>query len=123
MFKFLIDQCVSARLASAIASWNVHHPTLALDAVSVGELPDLPLGTLDPVVLIWAERNGRVVITTDYSTMPGHFTDHLAAGRHLAGLLFLRPEATLPQLVDSLVIIAVAGVPEELFDNRMYIPL
>jgi len=123
MFRFLLDQCIPHQLAMAIMSWNAAHPALAIDFVLVGQPDDLPLGTRDPEILRWAERNHRVVVTTDYNTMPGHLTDHVAAGRHLAGMLLPRAEATLPQLVESLVVIAVAGIPGDLFDTIMYIPL
>lgn len=123
MFKFLIDQSIPRPLAMAIASWNAANPSLAIDAISVGEPTELRAGSLDPAILLWAEQNGRVVVTTDYSTMPGHFQNHLVAGRHLAGILMIRPGATNSQLVDSLVIISVAGSVEDLFDTIMFIPL
>jgi hypothetical protein len=123
MFKYLLDQCVPRPLAMAIATWNGTDPSAAIDVVSVGETIELPYGALDPDILLWAERNGRVVVTTDYSTMPGHFKAHLAAGRHLAGLLMIRPGATFPQLVESLVIIAFAGIADDSFDTIMYIPI
>src|SRR5262249_48900729 len=34
-----------------------------LDAVRVGDPPDLPLRTLDPAVLLWAEREGRILVS------------------------------------------------------------
>lgn len=123
MFTFLLDECIPWRLASAIATWNAENPEYAIDALSVGDPPDLPLGSADPDILRWAERNGRAVVTTDYSTMPGHLTDLLAAGGHLAGMILPRPEANLGQLVQSLVVIAFAGSPDDLFDNLTYIPL
>jgi hypothetical protein len=123
MFTFLLDECIPWELASAIATWNAEHPEYAIDALSVGDPPDLPLSSADPDILRWAGRNGRVVVTNDYSTMPGHLADLLATGGHLAGMLLPRPEANLGQLVQCLVVIAFAGSPDDLFDNLMYIPL
>lgn len=49
-----------------------------IDAVRVGDPPDLPLGSADPDILAWAEREGRVLVTQDWDTMVSHFWDHHA---------------------------------------------
>jgi hypothetical protein len=123
MFTFILDECVPRQLANAVADWNAEHPEQAIDLVSVGEPPDLPLGSADPDIIRWAERNARIVVTTDYSTMPTHLKHHLAAGGHLSGMLLPRPGALLEQLVQSLVVITYAGSSDDLFDTIMYIPL
>ena len=38
----------------------------------VGDRPDLPLQSTDPEILAWAEQAGRILLTYDESTMPGH---------------------------------------------------
>src|SRR5579884_2679593 len=82
-----------------------------IDRVQVGDPPDLPLGSSDPDILLWAERAGRVVVTFDRNTMPGHLTAHLQAGHHCAGLFIIRSKATIPQIVDYLVAAAYAADP------------
>jgi hypothetical protein len=35
--------------------------------------------------LLWAEREGRVLVTLDRHTMPGHLANHLRAGHNSPG--------------------------------------
>jgi len=41
-----------------------------LDAVPVGEPVDLPLGSLAPDILAWAEREERILVSFDRSSLP-----------------------------------------------------
>jgi len=89
--------------------------------VRVGDPPDLPCGSLDPDILIWAEREGRILISADKSTMPGHMIDHLAAGRHSPGVIILRSR-TLAAATSDLVAIAYCSGPDEWLDMVRYFP-
>ena len=58
---YLLDEHLRApSLWRALQGHNAQslHP---LDVVRVGDLPDLPLGSVDPAILLWAERAGRVL--------------------------------------------------------------
>jgi Domain of unknown function (DUF5615) len=89
-----------------------------VDMVRVGDVANLPLGTPDADVLIWAEREDRLVVSRDVHTMPGH----LASGRHCPGLLLLRRRALIPDLVFVLAMIAHAGDPADYHDAIEVIP-
>jgi hypothetical protein len=93
-----------------------------LDAVRVGDPPDLPSGSTDPVILLWAEREGRILVTRDENTIPGHLASHLQAGRHSPGVFMLRPRCTIRQVLDALVLIASAGDPAYYRDRIEHIP-
>lgn len=93
-----------------------------VDVVRVGDPPDLPLGTIDPDLLLWAEREGRVLVTVDWKTMPGHLAAHLQNGHHSPGVLIPRPGLSLSQLVFELVLLAYASDPDELRDQVRFIP-
>lgn len=122
MARFLIDECTPKQVVQAIRDWNAANPHETLDVVVVGEPPDLPNSSPDPDILIWAERDGRIVLTVDYSTMPVHLTDHLAAGRHSPGVLCVRRGSSMDSVIESLVIVAYAGRPDDLADTLAYIP-
>jgi hypothetical protein len=93
-----------------------------IDVVQVGDPVDLPLGSTDPVILLWAEKEGRVVLTRDYKTMLGHLAAHLQAGHHCAGLFIIRPKAILRQTVDYLAIASYTTDPALLQDHWEFIP-
>lgn len=87
----------------------------------VGDAADLPPGTLDPEVLVWAERNNRVLLSLDKSTMPDHFCEHIAAGRSSPGVLIRRVRCTLAAAVEYMLCIAHACGPDECRDRMEYI--
>jgi hypothetical protein len=93
-----------------------------IDVVQVGDPFDLPLGSTDPDILLWAEKENRVIVTRDYNTMLSCLAAHLQAGHHCAGLFLIRPKATLRQIIDYLAIAAYAADPVALRDCYEYIP-
>ncbi|HKI38075.1 MAG TPA: hypothetical protein VKA46_39845 [Gemmataceae bacterium] len=118
---FVLDEHFRGLLWPAIQHHNAAGVN-PVDAVRVGDPPDLPRGTLDPDLLIWAEREGRVVVTDDRRTMPTHLADHLQAGRHSPGVLIVRKNYPLKQIVFHLALVAHAEDPDTLRDNFDFIP-
>lgn len=118
---FLLDENLRGDLWELI---QVHNQSggLPIDAERVGDPADLPLGSKDPAILIWAEANGRIVLSRDFRTMPRHFNDHLAAGRHSPGVALVRRSATLHEIVSYLEVAAHAAEPYEFADAVRVIP-
>ena len=117
---FVIDEHLRGALQQAIRQHSARGG-LPIDAVEVGDPPDLPLGSADPVILQWAERQGRLLVSQDYK-MPRHFAAHLQAGRHSPGVLLLLPGARLADIVAMLELIAHAGDPAVYCDQIHFIP-
>lgn len=90
---FLLDEHLRGDLWDYIVAHNAGGGS-PIDAVRVGDPPDLPRGSADPDILIWAVAHGRIVVSRDFRTMPGPLAAHLAAGRHSPGLALLR---TIPE--------------------------
>jgi hypothetical protein len=122
VLTFTLDEHFRGLLAKAIRRHNVIGRGLPIDIVCVGDLPDLPLRTQDPDLLIWGENNGRLLVTEDKGTMPTHFHVHLAAGRHSPGVLIVRPGTTMPALISALEVIAHAGEVADFWDQYKFIP-
>jgi hypothetical protein len=118
---YVLDEHLRGILSRAIQQHNAGS-AYTIDAVQVGDPIDLPLGSLDPDILLWAEREGRVLVTLDQGTMLSYLAAHLQAGHHCPGIFLIRPGATIPQIVDSLVLAAHAGDPTILRDSYEYIP-
>jgi Domain of unknown function (DUF5615) len=118
---FLLDEHLRGIPWKAIEHHN-RSGGLPIDAVRVGDPADLPLGSLDPDILVWAERHGRILLSLDRDPLPDHFLQHLQAGRHSPGLLLIDPFCSVPGLVGTLELIAHAGNPADYFDQIGYIP-
>lgn len=89
----------------------------------VGDPAAPPKGTLDPEILNWCEKNGSILVTSNRRSMPTHLSEHLAAGRHVQGILVLRLKARLGEILDDLVLIAAASYENEYQDRIVYVPL
>lgn len=119
--RLLLDENVRGLLWHAL----LHHNSAGADAVDVtrvGDPPDLPLGTDDPPILAWAEREDRLLVCLDKSTMQAHLSDHLAARGHCPGIIVLRPRVPLRQLVEHLVLVCHASDASEWVDQMQFIP-
>src|SRR5581483_7438705 len=119
--RFVLAEHLRGPLWKAIRQHNTAS-AYPIDAVRVGDPPDLPRGTQDPDLLIWAEREGRLIVTDDRRTMALFLAQHLQAGRHSPGVLFIPPGYSFAQIVFDLALIAHAGDPLTYQDNVRFIP-
>src|SRR5687768_549907 len=120
--RFLLDEHLRG------APWDIiqrHNLSGAdpIDAVRVGDPADLPLGSDDPQLLRWAERQQRILLSEDKSTLPTHLSDHLAGGGHSPGIMIVRAGTSFPALLSFLVLAAYVTEPSEWEDQLVYIPL
>jgi hypothetical protein len=121
VLRYVLDEHLRGPLWRAI-QWHNGRGIHPLDIVRVGDPADLPLGSDDPAILLWAEREQRILITHDPDTMPEHLEEHLNAGHHVPGIFMIRPRSTLPQIVAFLVDAAYASSLAEWQDCVHFIP-
>ncbi len=119
--RFLLDENLRGALWSALEQHNTVGVDV-LDVVRVGDFPDLALGTTDPDILCWAQREHRLLVTLDRTTMPGFLNQHLQSGQHSPGVLILRPGCLFPEVIEFLVLAAYASEPSDWLDQVQYIP-
>src|SRR5690348_3612500 len=103
--RYLLDENARGGLWTAI----IRHNGLSsepIDVERVGDPVDLPLGSQDPDILRWVEREGRVLVTFDHKSMPPFLWDHLHAGGHCPGMFLIRPRSRIPELVAWLAMAA-----------------
>jgi hypothetical protein len=120
LIRFVLDEHIPGALWPAIIQHNGQGHDL-IDAVRIGDPVDLPFGSKDPDNLIWAETNGRILISFDNRSLPGHLANHLASGRHSPGIVILRSR-TIPDAVLDPATITTASRPDEWFDQLRYFP-
>ena len=118
--RFLLDENQRGMLWRYIRRHNAG-TSFPLDIVRVGDSPDLPLGTDDPAVLVWAERAGRILVSADRATLAKNLEAHIGAGRRSPGIFMLRV-VPLSDVLEFLVLAAHASDAGE-WENRIaYIP-
>jgi hypothetical protein len=102
-----------------------HHNSaggLLIDTTRVGEPADLPLGSTDPEILLWAERAGRIILTEDAKTFTSGLAQHLRAGRTTPGLFLILPGATVAAVLSWLELTVADDRPDTWRDQVTYIP-
>src|SRR4051812_22500166 len=119
--RFLLDEHLRGPIWHAVQRHNAQG-NLPLDVVRVGDPSDLPLGSDDPTVLLWAEREDRILITEDVHTMPEHLLRHEQAGHRSPGVFVIRLGCTISQVIAQLVLIAHAGLAADYENQVTYIP-
>lgn len=118
--RFLLDEHFRGLFFRHIQRANARRE-LKVDAVRVGDPPDLPLGTPDGELFAWAERENRILVSLDGNTLPVHLAAHLAAGRHSPGVMLVRA-APFSEVVEFLALAAHASEPHEWSDRISFVP-
>jgi Domain of unknown function (DUF5615) len=118
---FVLDEHLRGPLWQALLRHNLRGE-YALDVLRVGDTADLPLAADDREILLWAEREARILVTEDRHTIARHLLDHLASGHHSPGILIPRVDQRMRELIDCLVLISYAGETADFADAIFYIP-
>ena len=79
-------------------------------------------GIKDPDVLRIAADSGRVLVSQDRRTMPGHFARHIREARS-PGLIPIREAVPVVVAMEELILIWGASEAEEWIDRLIWIPL
>jgi hypothetical protein len=118
---FVLDEHLRGPMWQAVQTHNARGVHL-IDVVRVGDPPDLPLGSVDPDILAWAERERRIVVSRDEGTMKTHLAEHLKAGNHSPGVFLIRKGSALADVAFFLAAAAHASDAVDWQDRYMYIP-
>ncbi|MBA2446717.1 MAG: DUF5615 family PIN-like protein [Chloroflexi bacterium] len=116
--QYLLDEHVGHALRDGV---NGRWPDIVVWAVGDPAAPGR--GTLDPDILLWCQAHGFILVTNNRASMPGHLKAHLAAGRHVPGILVLNDEMSIRATIDELAIISGASDPDEYVDQLRYLPV
>jgi len=98
--RFLLDEHVNRAIQRQLRRLDQ-----TIEVLAVGDPNAPPTGASDPDILSWLEEHGCVLVTGNRSTIPVHLANHLAAGRHTSGILWLRPRASIRAIIEELYLI------------------
>lgn len=116
--RFLLDEHVNR-----IIQRQLRRLESQVEILVVGD-PGAPAkGTLDPELLIWLELNCYILVTENRSTIPTLLAEHYNAGRHIPGIFWIRPSASLGQIAEELYLIWATSTAEEYQDRTLFVPL
>jgi hypothetical protein len=117
---FLLDEHLRGPLWEAVQAHNSRPGLESIRAYRVGDWPAPSLGTDDPDLLQWAERESCYMVSCDRQTMASYFWDHVNEGRHLLGLILLPNVFSIADVLEFLILIIYASEPDEWQDRIVY---
>jgi predicted nuclease of predicted toxin-antitoxin system len=95
----------------------------AAPGVDIRTAADAGLAGLDDSeVLQIAAESGRILVSQDRRTMPGHFSRYVA-GAESPGVILLREAISISAAIEDLALISTASEAEEWIDRLVWIPL
>ena len=78
-------------------------------------------GTPDPEVLRIAAGDGRVLVSRDITTMPGHFAQFIAQ-QESPGILLIPSRRPIGSAIEGLLIVWLTWTPEDLRNQARWLP-
>jgi hypothetical protein len=116
--RYLLDENTPHAVRNRLLQ---REPNIEVSAVGDSAVP--PIGTPDAELLRWIEENGYILVSRNRRTLPQHLKEHVKAGHHVPGILLLRRQCPLSQLIEDLLLIWESGDPKEYEDQLIYLPL
>ena len=116
--RFLVDECVPSSLARGL-----RRRVPDVSVLQVGDPESPRKGASDSDLLEFCERERRLLITADRSTMTDHVRKHVGEGRHTWGVLLIGPNASLGHILDDLCLVYEATEDTEWIDVLQYVPI
>lgn len=115
MLRLLIDQDLDQDILRGLVR---RFPQLdAMTAFEIGMSK-----ATDPQLLVRAGQEGRIVVTHDRRTMPGHAADLMNEGINIAGLIVVPRRLPIHQVIEELVLIITCTEADEWMNIIRYLP-
>ena len=114
--RFLADENFDGRVFDGI---RVENPELDIVRAQDTEVYE----KADPLVLEFAARENRILLTHDSKTMPNHAFDRLAAGLTMPGMIVVSKKLELKKVIEDILTLAGASEPEEWEGKVKRLPL
>src|SRR5262249_51563757 len=116
MLRFLADENFNDDIVTGLLLRKPDLDIVRASHVSLG-------GVDDPGVLDWAAENGRIVLSSDRSTMPEPAWQRVADGLPMPGLILLRRRLSVREAIEEILIIEECTEQEEWVNQVTYLPL
>ncbi|MGI8589002.1 MAG: DUF5615 family PIN-like protein [Chloroflexia bacterium] len=114
MLRLLADEDLDIRIVEGVLQ-KIDADILRAQNVGLSGRPDKQ-------VLAWAADTQRVVLTHDSNTMTQAAYDRLRAGQPMPGLFVVRWDASIGEVVASLLVLIGAGKPQDWEGQVWYLP-
>jgi hypothetical protein len=114
MLPLLSDEDLQGAI---VAGLLLHFPGIDLVRVQDVGLMQTP----DPLILDYAARQNRVIVTHDRTTMTAHAQDRMDQGLCMAGLIVLAQFINVGKAIQEVATLAQAGHPGDLDGKILFV--
>ncbi len=116
MIRLAADENFNGLIVRGLLRRNPNLDILRVQDTEVSEADD-------PVVLEWAAREGRVLITHDVNTIPRFAYERILAGKPMPGVFEVSDSLPVGQAIEDLLLLAECSEEGEWEGQIRYIPL
>ncbi len=116
--RFLLDENVDPDLQAGLQlKWS------KMTVRRIGDSDAPQHQTPDPEILLWCEAQGFMLATYNRASMPLHLhlKDHLAADRHVPGIIMLNDSLSMGETIEALGEIWISDRPDKYLDQIIYL--
>jgi hypothetical protein len=79
--------------------------------------------TPDPIILDWAAREGRVLVTGDLNTVVGFAWSRVRSWQDMPGVVALLENVGIGRVIDDVLLVAQCYEPDDIKDQVVFIPI
>lgn len=116
MIRFLLDENFNGKIVRGL---RARKPDVDMIRVQDTEIS----GADDPMVLEWAAKEGRILLTHDLDTMTKYANERIEQGLPLAGVIFVRDTLPIAKVIDDLLAVLGASEANEWENRTDFLPL
>jgi len=116
MIRLVADENFNGHILRGVLQ---HNPEL-----DIVRLQDTPLaGAEDPVILEWAAREGRILLTHDVTTMTDFAYRRLRRSEPMPGVVVMEEAVPVGRAIEDILLLVGASREAELENQIHFIPL
>lgn len=116
MLRFLADEDFNRAIVRGILRSS--------QSVDIVRVQDVGLRTReDAVILHWAAREGRALLTHDVQTMPAHAYNRVLNALPMSGIFVVQQEESIGRIIEEIILIAECSLEGEWEGTVNYLPL
>lgn len=92
--------------------------------IDIVRVQDIGLRTQDDtIVLDWAAREGRILLTHDEQTIPAHAYARILNDLPMAGVFIVQQEEAIGRIIQDIILLANASLDREWEYQVLYLPI
>ena len=116
MLKLLTDENFHGRIIRGIQQ---RYPQIDLiRAQDVGLS-----GKSDPIVLEWAAKHQRIIVTFDRATMPDFAYIRIAQNLTMPGMFVFNDQHSIKEIIEEIILLNSCSRPTDWLNKVIYLPL